>query len=108
MPCYHEEFPHERSERKKREEAAAVKKAIVPLEALLCSACRELEEREYDFDKNPALSVWWYEHKQHDAAEQREAERKAFEERSISAALAKAVGDLNEDEKALLRKHKYL
>jgi len=37
-------------------------------DALLCSACRVLERMGYDFDENPALSVWWSSHKQRDAA----------------------------------------
>ncbi len=37
-------------------------------DALLCSACRVLARMGYDFDENPALSVWWAAHKQRDAA----------------------------------------
>lgn len=31
--------------------------------ALLCSACRVLERLGYDFEENPALSLWWDDHK---------------------------------------------
>ena len=33
---------------------------------LLCSACRVLERTGYDFDENPALSIWWDKHKKKD------------------------------------------
>jgi hypothetical protein len=33
---------------------------------LLCSACRVLERMDYDFEENPALSIWWDEHKKND------------------------------------------
>ena len=33
---------------------------------LLCSACRVLERLGYDFEENPALSIWWDKHKRLD------------------------------------------
>lgn len=112
MPCTYDEFPHERAAREDKVRTAAVTKAVAQatasLEAMLCSASRELEERGYDFDKNPALSVWWHEHKLKDAQEARDAEVKAFIQRSISEALAKPLGQLTAEEKALLKEHKYI
>ena len=35
-------------------------------EVLLCSACRVLERLGYDFEENPALSIWWDRHKKLD------------------------------------------
>ena len=48
---------------------AAEKKAVEPSISevvLLCSACRVLERTGYDFEENPALSLWWDEHKKKD------------------------------------------
>jgi len=44
-----------------------VPKSSVDQTALLCSACRVLARLGYDFDENPALSVWWEAHKKEDA-----------------------------------------
>lgn len=42
------------------------------LTALLCSTCRVLTRLGYDFDENPALSVWWEAHKKEDAKRAKE------------------------------------
>jgi len=57
MPCYD---PRAQADWDAQQEAERV--------ALLCSACRVLARMGYDFDENPALSVWWEKHKQQDAA----------------------------------------
>lgn len=44
------------------------KKGILPPAVLLCSACRSLERMGYDFEENPALSIWWDNHKKEDAS----------------------------------------
>lgn len=112
MPCRYDEMPHEIAARESKERTKivndAVNKATAPLEAMLCSACRELESNGYDFDKNPALSVWWHKHQLADAEEQRAEEVKKFVERAITEALQKPLSQLSDDEKALLRKHKYM
>lgn len=43
---------------------------IGKVEALLCSACRQLELTGYDFGLNPALDEWWYNHKVEDITKQ--------------------------------------
>lgn len=108
MPCAYDESTEEIAERQRKRDQALVKEETKKYEALLCSACRELESQGYDFDKNPALSIWWHEHKMADEKERLEAQALEFEKRSIMAALAKSIVELNDDEKALLRKHKYL
>lgn len=79
---------------------------------LICSACRALQRMGYDFDENPALSVWWESHKIQDAERQERERQKAakaeYERRIVEEALAKKITELTEDEKKLLRKHKYL
>lgn len=78
------------------------------LEPLLCSACTALERLGYDFAENPALDGWHAKHKALDAERVLEEARADFERRSILVALKKTAGELSEEEKKLLKKHKYL
>lgn len=82
MPCYVPEGPF--GSPSCDAEIARIKK----LEALLCSSCRVLERKGYDFDENPALSVWWDAHKRADAAREAEKRRKR-NEKKINDAKAK-------------------
>lgn len=113
MPCSdggytrEQEIERERAAEKERRMKEASRRVD-----LLCSACRALERMGYDFDENPELSRWWAGHKKEDAArlaaEEAKAQREAYQRRVIEAALAKPIGELTEEEKKLLRQHKYL
>ncbi len=76
--------------------------------SLICSACRALERLGYDFDENPELSEWWDKHKKADEARMADEAKVRFEKRIIEDALKKPLGELSDDEKKILRKHKYL
>lgn len=58
MPCY------DALDAAEKEQAVVL---LPKIEALLCSACRELEKNNYVFASNPALDEWWYQHKKRDA-----------------------------------------
>lgn len=107
MPCVTEEFPHERAARHAREEAEVRRSEREKFEPLLCSACRSLEERGFDFDTNPELSRWWDAHKKADAERERKEQAKRLELEAVDAALAKSFKDLTDSDKKLLRKHGY-
>lgn len=72
MPCndWPQESASEREYRKEidklRDQGVADKSKLDQLVAMLCSTCRELEERGFDFAKNPVLDSWWHEHKLQD------------------------------------------
>lgn len=105
MPCRTEEFPHEIAARHAREEAAVRRNEREKFDPLLCSACRSLEERGFDFDTNPELSRWWDAHKKADAERERKEQAKRLEMEAVDAALAKPFISLTNDEKALLKKY---
>jgi hypothetical protein len=79
---------------------------------LLCSACRALERFGYDFDENPALSVWWANHKAEDArkaeAAKAEADRLAYRKAKAQEAMAKPLNQLTDEERNLLREEGFL
>ena len=107
MPCSDGGVPYPPS----AEEVAAAKFAK-RAPSLLCSACRALDRLGFDFDENPELSEWWAKHKKEDDArierERKEAEIRDWELRIVREALTKPFGDLSKEEKALLKKHKYI
>ena len=111
MPCSDGGYTHEQ-EQEMRRKAERQQREQARKTPLLCAACRALERLGYDFDENPELSEFWAKHKKEDeareAAERRERERKAWEERTVSAALAKPIGQLTDEEKSLLKRLKYL
>ena len=108
MPCTYEESSAEIAARQKSHDNEIRKDEAAKWEALLCSACRSLEHVEFDFDVNPELSRWWDKHKKEDAARERKENAERLEMEAVDAALAKPFKDLDDDEKKLLRKHKYL
>lgn len=107
MPCM--VYPTREEERQSHEAAARREreKGREEMEPLLCSACRALENADYDFGLNPALDQWWHKHKEDDrlreASERREAQRRQFRENAISAALAKPINKLTKTEINLLK-----
>ena len=89
------------------EEYDKLRNDLASKEALICSACRALEEFGFDFDLNPELSVWWDKHKQDDA--QREKKRDAARLRKERAAIlaTKPFSELTEAEKKILKVEGY-
>jgi len=85
---------------KRREQKKALKaekaKNDSYLEELLCSACRVLEKKKYDFDENPSLSRWWDLHKKVDR-------KRALSGKKAKKLLSKAVKNLTTSEKKFLR-----
>jgi len=103
MPCTDGGVPYPPSEAEVKH-AKFMKRA----EPMLCSACRALEQLGFDFDTNPELSEWWDKHKKEDA-KRAEAEAKVeFEKRVVAAAIIKPFNEISPEEKALLKKYKYL
>jgi hypothetical protein len=105
MPCTDGGVPYERDTVMEDR----LKRRVTKLESLLCSTCRELEERKYDFDKNPRLSEWWAKHK----AEDEERERKELQEmnrRKLAKHIASTTNimDLSPQHKAFLKEFGYL
>lgn len=88
---------------------ASAKKQFDPL---LCSACRALERFGYDFDENPALSVWWSNHKAEDArkaeAAKAEEDKRAYRKAKAQEAMAKPLNQLTAEETQLLREEGFL
>lgn len=81
---------------------------IQDLKILTCSACRALEERNFDFDSNPMIRAFWERHKKYDQA-RLDAENKEKSERLLCIELCnKPLSSLTQEDKALLRKYKYL
>lgn len=107
MPCTDGGVPYPPSPRE-----IAEKDFLKTGPSMLCSACRALDRLGYDFDENPRLSEWWAKHKVEDDArlerEELERQRKDFEKRIIKDALKKPLVELTEEEKKILKKHKYL
>jgi len=64
MPCYAQDISdhHKIASFKENQEKTS------KLEALLCSACTALEEKEFNFATNPELDCWWDNHKKIDTA----------------------------------------
>ena len=76
-------------------------------EALICSACRALEDFGFDFDKNPELSIWWDRHKKADAArEKKEAAKRLRAERAANIA-KRPFDSLTPTEKKILKDEGY-
>jgi len=81
---------------------------IQNLKILTCSACRALEERNYDFNGNKTIQAFWTRHKQYDQA-RLDAENKEKSERLLCIELCdKPISSLTTEDKNLLRKYKYL
>lgn len=107
MPCRVDEMPHEIAAREKAHDDEIRRKEREKWEALLCSACRSLEERKFDFDTNPELARWWDKHKKEDAARERKEKAERLELEAVDAALSKSFKDLTTADKKLLHKHGY-
>lgn len=102
MPCL---GPYGFEEMKKRDQYPI---STDNLEILLCSACRSLEERGFDFETNPALSIFWDKHKKKDQA-RLEIEAKEKLERAMCLDLCnKSPALLTREDKKLLRKYKLI
>ena len=113
MPCSDGGPSYTRNEiETARESTTRAKGRIDELEAMLCSACRVLTRFEYDFDENPALSVWWDKHKAQDAVkalkEKRELLRKALIVQRIDELSDKKLSELNNADIQFLKEHKIL
>jgi hypothetical protein len=76
--------------------------------SLLCSACRALEQFGFDFDTNPELSEWWDKHKKEDAERERKENARRLELEAVSEILRKQFNKLTDEDKRLLKKHKYM
>lgn len=103
MPCSDGGVPYPPS-KEELAERAFTKRAP----GMLCSACRALEGFGYDFDLNPELADWWAKHKEEDAERERKEHAKRLELERVDAIIKKPFKDLSEEEKRLLKKHKYL
>lgn len=79
------------------------RKELGETEALLCSACRELESQNYDFDKNPQLSRWWDKHKKEDQKRQLKESKERIEQSRIIDLSNKPFGDLTKEDKKFLK-----
>ena len=102
MPCSDDGYSHQTEEMHDR-------KTIKLLSSLLCSACRELESKNYDFDKNPALSEWWAEHKRADEARELATLRnKLRREQAMEIAKTKTIAQCGKTELALLKEFKLI
>lgn len=83
------------------------RKEIDKREKLLCSACRVLESKDYDFGMNPELDRWWAEHKEEDLKRE-EAEAKKIFQRNYAVELAKKpFNELASFELDILREQGY-
>lgn len=83
-------------------------KHIMELEEMLCSSCRVLEEKDFDFDKNPQLSKWWAAHKAEDEAREKAALRNKMRRKMAMDLIKKPIGELTSEDKKLLRELGYL
>jgi len=115
MPCSDGGYGFSETERnnvKRTEREAGKREVLRELEPLLCSACRALENADFDFSLNPALDKWWHNHKEQDrrreAAEAAQREREAYQARVLKEALNKPVNQLTATEIKLLRDNGYL
>lgn len=78
------------------------------LSVMLCSACRALDNRGFDFSTNPRLDEWWDEHKKADQTrEKKEAKIRLQEERAAELA-KKPFGELDADDRRFLKKMGYI
>lgn len=74
-------------------------------DALLCSACRSLEQLGFDFDTNPELSRFWADHKVRDADRIRKENEKRLIQEQVDVLLAKSIKELTEQDRAFLNRH---
>ena len=76
---------------------------------LLCSACRALRDKEYDFGLNPALDKWWDEHKKQDAIrEAKEIKEKLERAEAKRIAETKTIVQMSVEEKQLLKRYNFI
>jgi hypothetical protein len=78
------------------------------MKKLLCSACRALERDNFDFAINPPLDKWWNNHKKEDLERQEYEAKREFKRKQAILASKKAIIDLTEEDKALLKEFKYI
>lgn len=95
MPCHVDPTPQERRE-------SAIKTAASHYEPLLCSACRVLERLGYDFDENPALSVWWAKHQEEDAQKAIAQQQERLRREKVQSIRTKLLLDLTPEERQLI------
>lgn len=100
MPCHTDPTPQERKE-------SAIKTAASYYEPLLCSACRVLERLGYDFDENPALSVWWAKHQEEDAQKAIVQQQERLRLEKVKSILAKPLLEITPEERQFLRSINY-
>jgi hypothetical protein len=112
MPCRDDRDSCEPSTRERVVDNPETKKKLDLVEAMLCSACRVLEQNKFVFELNPTLDNWWAAHK---AEDERVAKEKAaklakerFEKERLAEVMEKAFRDLTDSDKKLLRKFKCL
>jgi hypothetical protein len=104
MPCSDGGYGREMEAK----ERADLRNELKRMDPLLCSACRALEKVGFDFDTNPELADWWFKHKLEDAKLAEAAAKVEFEKRVVAAAILKPFSEISDEEKALLKKYKYL
>lgn len=108
MPCSDGGWSEREAEQERSREVHALRNQVNTMEPLLCSACRQLEEYGFNFDKNPALADWWANHKRKDEErEQREA-REQIVKNTIKLLSKKSIDKLTKEDIAFLRKHKVI
>lgn len=107
MPCTYVESASEIAARQNAHDEEVRRKERLKWEALLCSACRALEDFKFDFDKNPELSRWWDKHKQEDAERERKENAARLEKEAVDVLLRKPLAELTKEDKKLLRKNGY-
>lgn len=79
------------------------------LESLLCSACRALRDREYDFALTPRLDEWWAAHEAADKKREAEEIREHLERAEAKRITeTKMIVDMTSEEKKLLKKHGFV
>ena len=108
MPCTYVESESEIVARSNSHDEEVRRKERLKWEALLCSACRSLEDFQFDFDKNPELSRWWDNHKKEDAERERKEQAKRIELEWVNEILQKPFKSLTDDDKVLLKRYGYL
>lgn len=78
------------------------------LTEILCSACRSLERLGYDFDENPSLSKWWYDHKKKDEERKKEEEKQRLKHLKAQSLIEKPFKSLTSKDLNLLDELGYL
>ena len=79
------------------------------MESLLCSTCKVLEEKDFDFGLNPSLDKWWSRHKEADKIREREEATKEIRRRAaIKIAKTKDPDSYTKKEWDLLREFKII